>query len=117
MSDTTEAIELGPLPPHRKVTAHGRVWIEEDMRAYGRQERAAERMLWQSLAEENERLRAELAAERERMQDLAESSKEYAENAAISLEGCFGVGRTLDELIAAEDMPAVWRMSCDALGA
>lgn len=27
-----------PLPPHRKVTAHGRVWTEEDMRTYAAQE-------------------------------------------------------------------------------
>jgi len=52
--------QLGPLPPHRKVTAHGRVWIEEDMLAYGRQERAAERMMTQGFLEEIERMRAAL---------------------------------------------------------
>jgi len=36
-------VGLGPLPPHRKVTVHGRMWTEEDMRAYAIQERAAER--------------------------------------------------------------------------
>ncbi len=36
-------MQLGPLPPHRKVTAHGRMWTEEDMRAYAMQEQAAER--------------------------------------------------------------------------
>ena len=31
----------GVLPPHRKVTAHGRMWTEEDMLAYAAQEVAA----------------------------------------------------------------------------
>ena len=33
----------GALPPHRKVTAHGRMWTEEDMLAYAEQEVVAER--------------------------------------------------------------------------
>ena len=41
---------LGPLPPHRKVTAHGRMWTEEDMRSYAAREVAAERERLKTLA-------------------------------------------------------------------
>jgi hypothetical protein len=46
---------LGPLPPHRKVTAHGRMWTEADMHAYALQEQTAERERWKALLHEHHR--------------------------------------------------------------
>lgn len=76
----------GPLPPHRKVTVFGRVWIEEDLLAYGRQERAAERVLWQETAvgpqpspmSEPNRLVAYCAAQK--LRDLGYEWNEAAED-------------------------------------
>lgn len=87
---------LPPLPPHRKVTVHGRMWTETDMRAYAEQAVAAERARLRgvltlaesalelgldALRSEADRYHAEMAGYRPERHQMVEDDFTRAENA------------------------------------
>lgn len=51
------------------------------------------------------------------LRELAKEAKEYAEGSATTLDAEFESGDSLEQLIAADQMPEVWQMACRILKA